>query len=110
MLAAKDGFIEYASILVFDTVNHYLEWNISPERENIMKELQQKKGVFLHNVAIDSDRNDPQVSPMSRISLQDSLALLPRPLPPPKWKLTFIIFCGVYVAVVLTGISFSLQL
>jgi antibiotic biosynthesis monooxygenase (ABM) superfamily enzyme len=109
LLKIKNGVAEYVVILSFRSYESFRNWNISSLRKSCIEELS-ACGITSNRIDIyggdgDNKSSGALQSKMSRIRLHDSLAFIPRPYPPAKWKLTIIIFVGVCIGNLLLSYS-----
>lgn len=125
ILSNNDKFIEYAIILVFDDINLLNLWLTSSERTEKTNELL-LKGIKIYTIGaygsgISSDelmisdtisnktiKVELSTTP-KRLKLHDNLKSIPRPLPPPKWKLTIITISLIYITLLVVGIGGSIR-
>ena len=107
-VAQRDGYIEYVTVIIFESYSAFKEWYTSNERMKILKSLKQANIQWSMMNAYGGNIEDVDTSPYSknhhkltnRITLQNSLVKIPKPIPPPKWKLTLTLIISIYVIVV----------
>ena len=118
-IASNDQYTEYVLVLVFNSLEHFQAWQDSSERRNRVNALHKKKikSVVMNTYGgncesldgmgrvVSSDFASQLECKPARISLQNSAIEIPKPLPPPKWKLTIILIVCVYIMVVVTILS-----
>jgi antibiotic biosynthesis monooxygenase (ABM) superfamily enzyme len=105
---ARDGYIEYVLVNIFQSYETFKEWYVSTERSNLMNQLKhhhiQWTVLNAYGGNVEQDRQEDgslnQSQASNRINLQNSLVKIPKPLPPPKWKLTLILIFSLYAIVV----------
>jgi len=117
LITHKNNFAEYLIILAFEDYETFREWTTSKTREYHINKLQPRgivsKRVNLYGgmsvsaeTTIQGDIEAPKVlSQPTRVSLHECMTDIPRPLPPPKWKLCIVIYIGVCLSSM--GIVFS---
>jgi antibiotic biosynthesis monooxygenase (ABM) superfamily enzyme len=104
---STDEYLEYVIINIFQSYESFKDWYVSQERSKLMKKLKQHHiqwnvmNAYGGDVEDDSTQTFNHHSRVSnRIHLQNSLMKIPKPLPPPKWKLTIILIVSIYALVV----------
>jgi antibiotic biosynthesis monooxygenase (ABM) superfamily enzyme len=105
-IAQRDGYQEFVTVLIFRSYQTFKDWYTSTERSNLFKKLKKHHiqwsmmNAYGGNIEA-KDLLDHQNHPKtSRITLQNSLVKIPKPMPPPKWKLTIVLIVSIYVLVV----------
>jgi antibiotic biosynthesis monooxygenase (ABM) superfamily enzyme len=107
------NYTEYIIILVFDTLEHFQQWQDSPERKNRVALFKKHKiqasamNTYGGNVSSMKQMGEVETALSSeksstRIALQNSGIKIPQVLPPPKWKLASLLIMGVYAMLVVT--------
>ena len=85
----------YIAIIAFSSLKSMRSWTTSKERERCIK-IGNKNGLQIHKLneygGVGSDISKP-----NRISLHDGMQLVPKPRPPPKWKLFLLALSGAYI-------------
>jgi len=135
-VAVKDGYIEYAVVLVFNNPVSQKSWMESTERMEKINEIA-TRGIKHHaitaygtNVSASSEpgvsesggnptfipkegstvhSNISSSSVHKRINIHDSMLTIPRPLPPAKWKLTSILITLVYIVLLVIDYGGSIE-
>jgi antibiotic biosynthesis monooxygenase (ABM) superfamily enzyme len=101
---ARDGYIEYVIINIFQSYETFKEWYVSTERHSLMNQLKHHhiQWTVLNAYGGQEDEGNSTNHPIAsnRINLQNSLVKIPKPLPPPKWKLTLILILSISIVVV----------
>ena len=126
-VAVKDGYIEYAVVLVFDSELSQRAWMESTERMEKIDEIairdikHQAITAYGTNVSGSSDsiphegstaaavHSHISSSVHNRINIHDSMLTIPRPLPPAKWKLTIILITLVFIVLLVVHYGGSTQ-
>ena len=126
-VAVKDGYIEYAVVLVFDSELSQRAWMESSERMEKIDEIairdikHQAITAYGTNVSGSSDsiphegstaaavHSHISSSVHNRINIHDSMLTIPRPLPPAKWKLTIILITLVFIVLLVVHYGGSTQ-
>ena len=130
-VAVKDGYIEYAVVLVFDSQLSQKAWMESTERMEKIDEIatrgikHQAITAYGTNVSGSSDSIPHEGSTAAaasasshshissvhkRINIHDSMLTIPRPLPPAKWKLTVILITLVFIVLLVIHYGGSIQM
>ena len=128
LLTSQGDYLEYAVCLNFDSIENLSKWVTSPNRQARIDKLNSIGGhchrigqyggasqkiststsPFGSKTAISDNEGGNSVGSVQRIELQDLCSIIPRPLPPPKWKLTILIYLGVLACVVNSSFGGSL--
>ena len=108
LLNEKDGYLEYMTVLVFNDFDSFNFWQQSEDRKRLVGMLEPRgiKSMLInayggcHNEDYntqDAVMESSPKSPTGRVVKQNSLTgTIPRPMPPPKWKLMLILMMTVY--------------
>lgn len=117
VLSNEGDYVQYAIILQFDTVQVLNRWQSSEERGKLVKRLEHKKikifsvdhygGLIAANTPNQDEENGGMEAIKTKFHLQDAMQFLPRPQPPPKWKLFIIIYVNVIFCILIEQIGGS---
>jgi antibiotic biosynthesis monooxygenase (ABM) superfamily enzyme len=106
-MSSTDQYLEYVIINIFQSYETFKDWYVSQERTKLMKKLKDHHIQWNVMNAYGGDVEDDHTQTFNhhsrvsnRIHLQNSLMKIPKPLPPPKWKLTLILIVSIYALVV----------
>jgi len=113
--SSNEDSTEYVIVLIFDNLEHFKAWEASTERKEIISVLPSRQIVstFVNayggSITGNSDTDSLAQNTSKKISLQNTINQVPRALPPPKWKLCLVIVTAVYSALLITGLSGSVD-
>jgi antibiotic biosynthesis monooxygenase (ABM) superfamily enzyme len=123
LLNEKDGFLEYMTVLVFDDFESFSFWQLSDDRQKLIA-LLKPRGITAMLVNAyggcgNGDVNEGCTTPgpeggalgartttagTGRVMSQNALTgKIPRPMPPPKWKLYMILLGTVFACLSVIG-------
>jgi antibiotic biosynthesis monooxygenase (ABM) superfamily enzyme len=111
-ISSQGGYTEYVVVLVFDSYKNYAIWMDSEDRISRVQQLSQREikasvmNTYGGNLRGSKETGggvyDATTPEPTRFALQNSSIKIPRPLPPPKWKLTLLIVVCVYGVLLVT--------
>lgn len=121
-LDAVNGVHNYVIILIFDSLQNFKNWQTSDDRNDMVGLVRDMGAAIRHMNAYGDIINDEvgysdyepadvedgvkrKSKPISRIVSHDRLTTVPRPLPPPRWKLVCLLVFGVYASLLAIGES-----
>jgi antibiotic biosynthesis monooxygenase (ABM) superfamily enzyme len=101
LIQQRDGYAEYVTVIRFSSFHHFKAWFTSKERSNFFDQLNRVGITFtvLNAYGGQVEGDNIEESQQNRIALQNSALKIPTARPPPKWKLTLVVVCTVYVVV-----------
>lgn len=115
VINVENGKVEYVTIIAFDNLNNLRAWITSGTRKRHMDDarahnmmlfyINEFGGSVFDDACVDTNIHQLKVSSYNIITQNDMAKAVYVPRPPPKWKLFFIIWGGVYLAVLLTEFS-----
>lgn len=102
LVRKENGKNMFVILLAFQDLKTFTSWQTSSERAAFVADL---KGHGIAGSIVSGGDGSTKTSGPTRIELQSGMTSIPRPVPPPRWKLYLLTFMAIYPSIILVTLN-----